>query len=232
MPNGRTVGRSVRSAEMAEFATAHQVWDKYWADPAARAGWLEPEPFVVSALSLLRERGITHVLDLGCGLGRHAHYFASQGFACVGVDASPAGIAQAQRAAEAAALSIDYRVGQFRELPFADATFGLAIAWNVVYHGDGQTVRQVIAEVHRVLAPGGLYLGTMLSKRNQGYGVGEQVAQDTFIVPDDPADKAYPHFYCDAATLLHLHKGFEVLTLRDRDQSPGHAHWEFIFERS
>ncbi len=216
---------------MPDFATAHEDWDKRWADPAARADWLEPEQFVVTAVPLLRERSITQVLDLGCGLGRHAQYLASQGFACVGVDASPTGIAQAQRAAEAAGLAIDYRVGQFRELPFADASFGLAIAWNVVYHGDGQTVRQVLAEVHRLLAPGGLYLGTMLSQRNHGYGIGEQVAENTFIVPDGPADKAHPHFYCNAAALLRLHQGFEVLQLRDRDQSPGHAHWEFMFER-
>jgi tellurite methyltransferase len=216
---------------MPDRATAYQIWDKRWADPALRVGWLEPDPLVTSVVPLLRQRSISQVLDLGCGLGRHAHYLASQGFACVGVDASPTGIDEARRAAVAAGFTIDYRVSQFRELPFADGAFGLAIAWNVVYHGDGQIVRQVLAEVHRVLAPGGLYLGTMLSKRNRDYGPGEQVAEDTFVVPDDPGDKSHPHFYCDGPTLLALHTGFEVLELRDREQTPGHHHWEFIFER-
>jgi SAM-dependent methyltransferase len=216
---------------MPDHATAYQIWDKHWADPALQVRWKEPEPFVMSIVPLLRERRISQVLDLGCGLGRHAQHLATEGFACSGVDASPTGIDQARCAAEAAALSIDYRVSQFRELPFGDGVFGLAVAWNVVYHGDGEVVRQVLAEVHRVLAHGGLYLGTMLSKRNQGYGSGEQVAQDTFVLPDDPGDKGHPHFYCDAATLLRLHAGFEVLELRDREQTPGQAHWEFIFER-
>jgi SAM-dependent methyltransferase len=216
---------------MADHATAYQTWDKHWADPALQGRWRDPEPFVTSVVSLLRERGITRVLDLGCGLGRHAHYLATEGLVCVGVDASPTGIAQARSAAEAAGLSIDYRVSQFRELPFDDGAFGLAIAWNVVYHGDGQVAQQVLAEVQRVLAPGGLYLGTMLSKRNSGFGQGEQVAPDTFVVAGDPGDKSHSHFYCAAATLLRLHAGFEVLELRDREQEPGHWHWEFIFER-
>ena len=216
---------------MPDHATAYQSWDQRWTDPTIRAQWLAPDPFVVSVLPVLRERGISQVLDLGCGVGRHAQYLTGQGFACVGVDASPTAIAEARQAADAAGLQIDYRVSQFRELPFADGAFGLVIAWNVIYHGDGQIVGQVLAGLHRVLAPGGLYLGTMLSKRNHAYGIGDLVAEDTFVVPDDPGDHRHPHFYCDAPTLLALHAGFDVLELRDHEQAPGHHHWQFIFER-
>ena len=169
-------------------------------------------------------------MELGCGIGRHAQALASEGFECVGIDASPHGIAEARRNAEAAGLSIDYREGPLPPLPFESSSFELVIAWNVVYHGDGESIGRALDEVRRVLAPGGLYVSTMLSKRNAQFGIGTEVRPDTFVVEGASDDKAHPHFYCDATTLLQLHHGFEVLQLRDREQRPGAFHWEAVFE--
>jgi hypothetical protein len=66
-----------------------------------------------------------------------------------------------------------------------------------------------IAEIWRVLKPGGLYQGTMLSKRDAQFGCGRPVAPDTFIRGSDP--KAHPHYYCDLAGLAALFAGFELL---------------------
>jgi tellurite methyltransferase len=171
------------------------------------------------------------VLDLGCGIGRHAHYLAAQGFHCVGVDASDAGLRYARERAAAAGLAVDYRTGTFYEIPFSDGNFDVVIAWNVLYHGDGDIAARAIESILRVLVPGGLYLGSMLSKRNAGYGRGREVRPGTFVVDGDPDDKRHPHFYCDAQTLVALHRGFEILDLRDHEQVPGAYHWEFTMER-
>ena len=179
----------------------------------------------------LRERGLLRVLDLGCGIGRHAHYLASQGFSCVGVDASETGLNYARRQAALAGLTIEYRSGPFYAVPFGDGRFDLVIAWNVIYHGDAEVVARTVAEIRRVLVPGGLYVGTQLSKRNRRYGLGREVRPDTFVVDDAEGDEVHPHFYCDAARLIELHRGFEVLELRDREQAPGAWHWEHTLER-
>jgi hypothetical protein len=51
-----------------------------------------------------------------------------------------------------------------------------------------------IAEMWRVLKPGGLYPGTMLSKRDEQFGRGRLVAPDSFIRGSDPkARAADPH---------------------------------------
>jgi SAM-dependent methyltransferase len=214
-----------------KLATAHQEWDERWNDEATRAAWLEPDPLVLALAERMRERGLTRVLDLGCGIGRHAQYLALEGFQCVGIDASESGLAHARERATAAGVGVDYRVGTFYELPFADRAFDAVIAWNVLYHGDGQIAGAAIAGIARVLREGGLYVGTMLSSRNAQYGRGREVAPDTFVVDGDPGDKGHPHFYCDTATLIALHRGFEVLDLRDREQVPGANHWEFTLER-
>ncbi len=215
-----------------DLATAHQDWDQRWTVTDQRSRWEHAEPLVSALIPLLRARGFTRVLDVGSGIGRHAQYLASEGFQCTGIDASEAGLAYAREQAASAGLEIDYRQAPFYELPFAAASYDAAIAWNVVYHGDGDIAQRGIDEIARILRPGGLFVGSMLSKRNAGFGLGREVRADTFVVDNADTDKAHPHFYCDGATLLRLHRGFEVLNLRDREQVRGAFHWEFTFERT
>jgi SAM-dependent methyltransferase len=218
------------SADPEPLATAHHTWDRNWASDAERSRWLEPDPLVKSLVPLLRAQGFTQVLDLGCGIGRHALYLASEGCTCVGLDASEEGLAHARAHAQSAGLAIDYRVAPFYAIPFGGQTFEAVIAWNVIYHGDSEIAQRAIDEIARVLVPGGLYVGSMLSKRNAQYGQGREVRLDTFTVDDATTDKVHPHFYCDATTLLRMHHAFEVLNLSDHAQTPGANHWEYTFE--
>ncbi len=218
------------SQDASDLATAHQVWDQQWQQPSLREAWSDPEPLVRDTAPLLAQRKLTRVLDLGCGIGRHALFLAQQAFDVIGIDASEAALSEA-RARSTPGLKLEYRQGPFYELPFQNEEFGVAIAWNVLYHGDGDIAARAIREIQRVLQTNGILIGTMLSKRNEQFGQGTEVRPDTFVVEGAPDDKGHPHFYCDAAALLQLHGGFEPLLLRDREQSPGAFHWEFVFER-
>src|SRR5579864_6498569 len=173
------------------LATAHQNWDERWKDPGVRAAWHEPEALVQALVPRMRERGLHRVLDVGCGIGRHAQYLAAQGFLCTGMDASDVGLSYARERAAAAGLTIDYRAGRFYELPFSDVSFDVVIAWNVLYHGDREVAARAIDGIRRVLVPGGLYVGSMLSQRNAGYGRGCEVRPGTFVVEGDPGDKGH-----------------------------------------
>ena len=214
------------------LATAYQAWDRNWTTEEERVRWLAPDPMVQNLVPLLRARRFTRVLDVGCGVGRHAQYLGAEGFTCVGLDASESGLEYARAQAQRSGLSIDYRVGRFYELDFPEHSFDALIAWNVIYHGDRDIARRAADEFARVLVPGGLYVGTMLSKRNAGYGVGREVRPDTFVVDDATNDHIHPHLYVNSRDLLELHRGFEVLQLDDVEQAPGHHHWQFILERT
>ncbi|HSD97252.1 MAG TPA: class I SAM-dependent methyltransferase, partial [Sulfuricaulis sp.] len=107
-----------------------------------------------------------------------------------------------------------------------------ALAWNVIYHGDRVIVARALAELARVLRPGGLLQITMLSKRNALFGQGTAVAADTFVADTDDEEKRHPHYYCDAVGLLALLDAFEPLYLLDREQTkPGSYHWVVLAER-
>ncbi len=214
------------------LATAAAEWDRRWQAEAGRADWLEPERDVIAAAERCHKDGGRVALDIGCGIGRHALALAAMGYRVTGIDGSDSGIAYAVEDAGRHGLTIDFRQGSMLSLPVADASCDYVLAWNVIYHGDRAVVDQCVSEIERVLKPGGIYQGTMLSKRNRNFGIGREVAPDTFVI-DSVSDKAHPHFYCDARTLVEIFGGFELLSLIDREHSqPGTYHWHLVAARS
>jgi ubiquinone/menaquinone biosynthesis C-methylase UbiE len=212
--------------------TAHIYWNAEW-QAGGDAKWRTPEPMVLD-----HARGFApgaRVLDLGAGLGRHALALARAGFAIDALDASPGSVAAIAAAASAESLSVTVAEGRMTDLPYADASFDHAISWNVIYHGDEAIVRQTLAEVARVLKPGGTFLFTMLSARRlpveKAKARGREISPGTWVFDGD-GDKVHPHYFCDARTLLSLMPGFEVRFLLDAvHDKPGSWHWHVIAER-
>jgi tellurite methyltransferase len=214
-----------------ETATAHHAWDRRWSTTEGRAEWLEPEEDLRLLLPELRARGCRDTLDLGCGVGRHALFLAEAGFAVEAIDGSPKGLAFAQAAAAERGLTVPFRAGLMTDLPVPSCAFDFVVAWNVIYHGAPEVVERTIGEIFRVLRPGGLYLGTMLTKRNVNFGRGREVGCGTFVIDGDD-DKGHPHFYCDAGELAALFAEFEVLSLKQVEhRRPGSWHWHLLAEK-
>ncbi|MGH3502004.1 MAG: class I SAM-dependent methyltransferase [Nocardioidaceae bacterium] len=214
-----------------ESDTAYRHWDALWGRGEGRADWSQPDPWVVDVVASLTARNVRTVLDLGCGIGRHTVLLASRGFACYALDLSGSGIAATQETVQRAGLTVNFTVGGMHDLPYDTASFDYVLAFNVVYHGDESAVGKTLAEVRRVLRPGGVYQSTMLSKRNSEYGVGIEISPNTFQQPDAHDDKVHPHLYCDAHDLLRMHPDMELLSATDRDQGrAGSAHWHCLFE--
>jgi SAM-dependent methyltransferase len=98
------------------------------------------------------------VLDVGCGSGVVTRAIAQRvgpGGTVVGIDSSPALVALAREYADAAqrGTRIEWRVGDCRALPFADASFDAVIAATVLAHVPG--AEAAVAEMVRVTRPGG-----------------------------------------------------------------------------
>ncbi len=96
-------------------------------------------------------RGAKRVLDIGCGDGQVSRLAAAQGAEVVGIDPTWNCV---RVAAERAGGPAYARAGA-AALPFADGSFDLAMACLVFEHIDA--VDEAVAEVARVLAPGGTF---------------------------------------------------------------------------
>jgi tellurite methyltransferase len=214
------------------LASAVAEWDRRWQDEQGRAEWLEPEAEVVATAGKLHAAGARVALDIGCGIGRHALALAGLGYRVTAIDGSESGLAFGAADAARRGLNVDFRQAPMTMLPLPDGSCDYVLAWNVIYHGNRAVVDRCVQEIARVLKPGGTYQGTMLSKRNRRYGLGREVSADTFVI-DAESDKAHPHFYCDARTLVEIFSGFEILSLADREhRQAGSFHWHLVATRS
>ena len=95
------------------------------------------------------------VLDAGCGAGAFAALAAASGHGLCGLDAALALTSRAR----ARLPECDFRVGDLEALPYPDATFTAVVAVNSVLYA--AEPRRALAELSRVLAPGGQAVVTM-----------------------------------------------------------------------
>jgi tellurite methyltransferase len=215
--------------------TAHEYWDEWWHEARTRSRWSEPDPAVLGLMPVLEARGAHAVLDVGTGIGRHALAYSRAGFDVVATDASTTGLDELCRSAASEDLKVDVRNAPFTDLPLSDGACDHVLAWNVLYHGDGEVVASSFAECRRVLKVDGTFQLTMLSKRNRAFGVGVEVRPDTFMDEASKGDKDHPHFYVDATGLTRMlaEAGFAVWSMVDVDQDPpGAFHWTVLAEVS
>ena len=101
-----------------------------------------------------------HVLDVGCGTGALAIALKSRmGAGTVhGIDASPEMIEVAKGKATRARSELELQVAVVEELPFPDASFDLVTSSLVLHHLPEDLKRKGLAQVRRVLKPGGRFM--------------------------------------------------------------------------
>ncbi|MBS0123240.1 bifunctional 2-polyprenyl-6-hydroxyphenol methylase/3-demethylubiquinol 3-O-methyltransferase UbiG [Thetidibacter halocola] len=96
------------------------------------------------------------VLDLGCAGGFMAEAIHDRGATVTGIDPARRAIAAARTHAEATLRAIRYDTGVGERLPYRDASFDAVVCVDVLEHV--RDLDRVLAEVARVLKPGGLFL--------------------------------------------------------------------------
>ena len=110
------------------------------------------------AIRLLGLQGVERVLDVGCGTGVLTRQIArrlSGPDACViGLDAAPKMIGVARRRA-AGLPHLRFDVGVAETLAYGDASFDCAVSTFFFHHIDAELKRRSLAELRRVLKPGG-----------------------------------------------------------------------------
>ena len=145
--------------------------DPFWEQEIyAQGRHLNRYPFdgVVSFVNRWRPRDKSRadcgVVEVGCGAGNNLWFAAREGFRVAGIDGSESAIAFAQRRLSEEGLEGDLRSGDFTELPWPDESFDLAVDRCSLTCAGRDAQRQAVAELHRVLRPGGCFFTTPTAK--------------------------------------------------------------------
>ncbi len=156
-----------------------ETWDAFFSDFYLRAyaadereGEAEAQAVAAARLAACPEGG--ELLDVPCGFGRHAVPLARAGYRVTGVDRSTALLDEARRRAGGERWP-KWVAADYRELPFADASFDAAMNLfsSLGYLGDEEDTR-VLAEIRRVLRPGSRLVVELLHRDRLVRGFAEQ----------------------------------------------------------
>jgi 2-polyprenyl-3-methyl-5-hydroxy-6-metoxy-1,4-benzoquinol methylase len=212
------------------------IWDAYWSDENDRDWWMRPAPEVLELIDSQSPANRPDVLDLGCGLGRHAIAFAQAGFNVTAIDASETAIAHLRERTEELGLEIDARTQDLFDASLPTGSFDIVLSYNVIYHGHRELFFQAIEHVRALLRPAGLFFFTCPTRQDGKYGFGQQVAPHTFrceksITPGDI------HYFADQEDLDQL-DGFGQLSRRkdegywnNRGARQFYSNWQVLLER-
>lgn len=133
-----------------------------WFDEVERFRY-EVEPFIHAVAQFTRHRG-KRVLEVGVGAGTDHAQWARAGCDLYGVDLTDAAIETTR-----ARLALDGLTSRLQRLdaeilPFDAAFFDVVYSWGVIHHSEQPP--KIIAEIHRVLKPGGLFIGMLYGRRS------------------------------------------------------------------
>ncbi|AZN40245.1 class I SAM-dependent methyltransferase [Paenibacillus albus] len=124
----------------------HRNWEQANREVQRMAAWLE----LPSGAA---------ILDVGCGMGRHALALAQLGYEVTGMDLSKALLKKAREHNDEGLIK-ELIQGDMRELPFADHSFDATVNLftSFGYFVEEDDNKRVLAEIRRVLKPDGQFL--------------------------------------------------------------------------
>lgn len=163
------------------------------------------------------------VLDVGCGTGNLLLALGRRrlGVELVGLDPDLRALAAAGRKSGRAGVAVDWRRGFAQELPFPDASLDRVFSSLMLHHLDPPAKDELLAEVRRVLRPGGLlvladmdghdgghshnpFARRMAARLQDNAGVPERIAAAGFEV--DPPVR-HPLRRLGEITVVRAHRG-------------------------
>jgi SAM-dependent methyltransferase len=200
--------------------TQKRIWEDYWQGDDDHSWWKRPTPEVMKFIASQSPAERPEVLDLGCGLGRHAIAFARAGFSVTASDVSESAIAHLSEWAKDVSLEIRVLVCDVLSDLLPENAFDIVLAYNVIYHGYRHQLFAAVDRVQRLLRTNGLFYFTCPGREDGKYGFGREVAPHTFMCEKSvtPGDI---HYFADEADLNELLSGFFQLHREKRE-----GHWD------
>lgn len=160
------------STRLSYDATAVAYHERF---PDLRAEQPLDRAMVAAFAEYVRAGGDADVLDAGCGTGRLIGPLRELGLVVTGVDLSPGMLAMARSVHADVVLA----AADLRRMPFGAERFAGVVAWYSLIHCSPADLGDALAEIVRVLRPGGHLLtgfqsGAGSRRRSNAYSGGHE----------------------------------------------------------
>lgn len=201
--------------------------------------WLLPSQEVYYLIDRWKTLNKKSVLDLGCGIGRHALLFSKRGFNTYGLDLSEDAIMKAKAYSDINNAKIEYVVADMLNLPYGSQTMNAVFAYYSISHTDTSGVIRILEEIRRILTINGECYLTFGSKNSWGYKEEWPIVDDnTKIRIEDGPDNGVPHFFADSELIYNLFEKYEIIDLRqiqrienENDIIKSHHHYHVLAKK-
>jgi SAM-dependent methyltransferase len=140
--------------------------------------------FIAKTFPDREQRCALRALEVGCGPGANLWFLAREGFRIAGIDGSAVAIASTRKRLLVEGMNeqlrqADLRVGNFALLPWNDSSFDAVIDIQAISHNPAPVIHSVIAEIRRVLKPGGWFFARMFGEKTTGIVTGDLIEERT-----------------------------------------------------
>lgn len=235
-------------AQRLKFKAENKMADKIHIDKMSyQTGWLdayaesndkeflwkeEPIEFLPKYVSYFKDRGVRHVLDVGCGEGRNSLFLLRNAFQVTGIDLSPLATAKAlHKVRQHDLVNYVFLNIDIEEYPwvFPSGQFDALVCLDVF--GQILKIDNLVDNFHRALKDGGYVLLNLYSPQDDAFGIGERVAEKTFLYK-----KTLWRFF-DREDIVGIFNKFEIISIApmswDDPPHPGyrddpHSHDSFV----
>lgn len=155
-----------------------RLWDKKHGEGEHEDFRNSPSPFAQRASEYMPAK--SKILELGCGVGRDAAYFAHKGHQVIATDFSNVILERNRQKFSGRGIRFE-QLDMEQDFPYADSEFDVVYAnLSLHYYLDKKT-RAIVSEVTRVLKPGGIFAFACKSTNDFHYGNGEEVEANVFV---------------------------------------------------
>lgn len=110
-------------------------------------------------------------IDLGCGIGNYAIYFATKGFTVTGIDISSAAIEIAKKNAKEKNIKCNFLVADLiGDLGDVGQDYEFAYDWELLHHISPEKRLIYVKYIFNLLKPNGIYVSVSFSEKDPYFG--------------------------------------------------------------
>lgn len=182
--------------------------------------WLEPCEESYFYCENWKKQGKRSVLDLGCGLGRHALLFAKNGFKVTAADISEYAVKKLREAAKRENVIITSNVCDMLNLPYRENSFDCIFSYLAIQHTDTEGFTKILSKIKEILKPDGEIFLTLGSKETWSFSEAgfPKLDENTVVKIEEGPENGVPHFFVDLDDIKRLFEpDFELLRVRHTD---------------